>query len=79
VRARKHGEPPRERQPVERRLDPAFPQRSRGRERDELVAIADDFDETAEHAAEVVADARPRQRQRAHVDDDSHGLRILRV
>ena len=57
---RDEDQPPLDRKTLERLLDPAFPRRRDGGERDDLVP-ATHFGEAAQHSEDVVADAGPRQ------------------
>ena len=60
-------------EPVERTRNRPAAGRARRRERDDLVRPGRRLDEPGERAADVVADAGQRMRERADVVDDPHG------
>ncbi len=60
-------------EPGERLPDARRAAQARRRERDELVLAAGGLAHAGERAADVVADARRRMRERADVEGDSHG------
>ena len=74
VGAWKRGEDAVDRKPAERLADPFRAARTDRSKRDDLVpGLGADLGEAGDHAADVVPDARSRERERAHVDHDTHG------